>query len=355
MIKISQQKKAMYSISSLVILLPGLYVSSGAINYFDKEYNLGPDIQYYYSFLTFIIGFIMLSYTFLKPDNHEILEINKSNNEHLDGNTNSLSKNSIKNIFKREISSLEQTLQEELEKKYYKNSFNLIIDRLKNEIKEIKKRSIYNLIIGGAITLLGIYILASTISEIRNDQLNNSITKKNIIDNIKTKASDELKRKIGDKVPSEFIKDIRPNLLKEVKSEVEYNIKIMDEIKTNFTYRDFNKEDLIKLFPTFSLVLFIELFAYFFLRLYREGLSEMKYYQNELTNIESKLIAVEIALIKEDNESLKLTLDILSQTERNFILKKGETTAGLEHSKSELKYIQNILRIIPNLNKKEGN
>lgn len=40
----------------------------------------------------------------------------------------------------------------------------------------------------------------------------------------------------------------------------------------------------------------IELFAYFFLSLYRTSLQKIKYFQNELTNIEAKQIALRAAL-----------------------------------------------------------
>jgi len=39
----------------------------------------------------------------------------------------------------------------------------------------------------------------------------------------------------------------------------------------------------------------IELFAYFFLKLYKSDLSEIKYFQNELTNVEMRYAAVRLA------------------------------------------------------------
>ena len=99
--------------------------------------------------------------------------------------------------------------------------------------------------------------------------------------------------------------------------------------------------------PRLSFVFIIELFAYFFLRLYKEGLDEIKYFQNELTNIESKLISVEVAYITKNDKTMKESLSILAKTERNFILKKGETTVELERAKSESENMQNILKAIP--------
>lgn len=44
--------------------------------------------------------------------------------------------------------------------------------------------------------------------------------------------------------------------------------------------------------PRITLVLFIQVFAYFFLKLYKASLLDIKYYQNELTSHESRVLAV---------------------------------------------------------------
>ena len=48
--------------------------------------------------------------------------------------------------------------------------------------------------------------------------------------------------------------------------------------------------------PRVTIVIFIEIFSYFFLRLYRNNLEESKYFHNELSNFESKYMALEVAL-----------------------------------------------------------
>lgn len=87
--------------------------------------------------------------------------------------------------------------------------------------------------------------------------------------------------------------------------------------------------------PRLSLVVFAEVFAYFFLRLYKSGLDDIKYYQNELTNVELKLSALKTALAMKDNEILKLVIGELAKVERNFVLKKDETTVEIEKIKTE--------------------
>jgi hypothetical protein len=95
--------------------------------------------------------------------------------------------------------------------------------------------------------------------------------------------------------------------------------------------------------PRLSFVIFIEVFAYFFLKLYKSNLSDTKYYQNELTNIESKIISLKSALLNQDKSAAKAIIIELSKTERNFVLKKGESTVDLEKAKLDVKQIKEIL------------
>lgn len=87
-----------------------------------------------------------------------------------------------------------------------------------------------------------------------------------------------------------------------------------------------------------SFVIFLQVFAYFFLRLYRHSLFEIKYFQNELTNIESKYLALNVALTSNNAEAVKTISVELAKTERNFILKKGESTVALQREEIEARY-----------------
>jgi|SRR5271166_3052622 len=84
-----------------------------------------------------------------------------------------------------------------------------------------------------------------------------------------------------------------------------------------------------------SLVAFIEVFAYFFLRLYRYSIFEIKYFQNEITNAEFRVMALEAALLGGDKDAVKKISGDMSKTERNFILKRGETTLSLRSEEIE--------------------
>ena len=85
--------------------------------------------------------------------------------------------------------------------------------------------------------------------------------------------------------------------------------------------------------PRVSLVVLIEIFAYFFLRLYKQSLSEIKYFQNEITNIEAKQLALYVALPTNDVGLRAELSKELAKTERNFILTKDQTTVDLERER----------------------
>ncbi|MFW2161099.1 hypothetical protein ACG93T_06900 [Acinetobacter beijerinckii] len=82
--------------------------------------------------------------------------------------------------------------------------------------------------------------------------------------------------------------------------------------------------------PRLTLVLLIELFAFFFLSLYKSSLSEIKYFQNELTNIESRQLALRAAMESKDSALIADVVGKFASTERNHILSKDQTTIELE-------------------------
>lgn len=97
-------------------------------------------------------------------------------------------------------------------------------------------------------------------------------------------------------------------------------------------------------FPRLTLVVLIELFAYFFLRLYKSNLDDVKYFQNELTNVEAKHVALQAVFFAEDKSLLAEIVKNLSNTERNHILKKGETTVELEKVRVESENVNSIIK-----------
>lgn len=97
-----------------------------------------------------------------------------------------------------------------------------------------------------------------------------------------------------------------------------------------------NMEMVSHFLPRLSLVVLVEVFAYFFLRLYKQGLAEIKYFQNEITNIESKYLGLHVAASHKDNEGLLSVINCLLATERNFVLEKSQTTIDLESKRLDV-------------------
>ncbi len=85
-----------------------------------------------------------------------------------------------------------------------------------------------------------------------------------------------------------------------------------------------------------SLVGLIEVVAFFFLRQYRATLLDAKYVNNEITNIEMRLLAMSAALKLGNATACSKILPEIAKTERNFSLKKGETSIFHSASGSDM-------------------
>lgn len=107
--------------------------------------------------------------------------------------------------------------------------------------------------------------------------------------------------------------------------------------------------------PRISLALFVEIFSFFFLKLYRRNLDDIKYLTNEITNVKLKLLALRASFLKDAGDFTGNILQELAKTERNFILKNKESTVEIEKmridSDEQNKLIENIATIF----KRESN
>ena len=83
--------------------------------------------------------------------------------------------------------------------------------------------------------------------------------------------------------------------------------------------------------PRLSIVLIIEVFSYFFLRLYKTSLAEIKYFQNEATNIEHNFVALEAAISINDKALIENCIHTFLAVERNPIMSEGQTTREIIH------------------------
>lgn len=76
----------------------------------------------------------------------------------------------------------------------------------------------------------------------------------------------------------------------------------------------------------FFLVVLVQGVAIFFLNLYKETLKNILYISNEITNHESKCNSLALALKSGNNEAATSIMLLLANTERNFLVKKGESS-----------------------------
>jgi hypothetical protein len=211
---------------------------------------------------------------------------------------NNITTESINRIFESKISEIKNQLEND-------SSFNRVLDssmeivfRLKREIKDLRLRANINLVFGLVITFVGLWILWTTV---------------NIIDS--------------------------SELLKQLASE------------GNESNYKFLKNLFIPIVPRILLIIFIEIFSYFFLKLYKQGLNEIKYFQNELTNIESKLSAVSFSYASNEKQTLRDSILSLANTERNkYSIEKKE----LNNSTKEKDLINRITELISKTGKNEG-
>jgi hypothetical protein len=108
-------------------------------------------------------------------------------------------------------------------------------------------------------------------------------------------------------------------------------------------------EVLAHYIPRISIAIFIEIFSFFFLKLYKSNLNDIKYFENERTNINSKRLALKFAYLTDNKDSINIILNELAKTERNFILKKDESTVNIEKLKIEKDNESNTVSTLLNL------
>ena len=78
--------------------------------------------------------------------------------------------------------------------------------------------------------------------------------------------------------------------------------------------------------------------------LYKSNLSEIKYFQNEITSIESKILALRVSLLASEDESLRVALRAMSYSERNDTAK--QTVATLENAEKSVGILAKAREII---------
>lgn len=250
---------------------------------------------------------------------------------------------------------------------------------LRDELKELRNRMVHESLPSRD----EVIFLKNELERIKKDQSLISDEKKNSIinsltDRIKEESASSILEEIETKITKEKQEEVRGKIIEDqfsltierLKEELfslskRGNLNLSIGIVTTITglvllgmfvlgdkpaeTSPGTEQFIIEFIPRISLVVLIEVFAYFFLRLYKANLSEIKYFQNEITTIESKYLALKVAVQLNDSDQLKVVIDRLANTERNFILDKGQSTVDLERARIEQQTSTDILGKVASL------
>jgi hypothetical protein len=93
--------------------------------------------------------------------------------------------------------------------------------------------------------------------------------------------------------------------------------------------------------PRVTLAIFVEVFSFFFLRLYRTGLVDLKYFHGELLTLDLRIAALETAISNNDQESLRHVVSSLVDTDRTKQL--GTGSAPQSQSSIDEKLVLNVV------------
>ena len=87
---------------------------------------------------------------------------------------------------------------------------------------------------------------------------------------------------------------------------------------------------LVSYWPRVGIIIIIGVFTGFFLRLYTQTIRRIDKNRNEITNIELRLTSGLMLYDAKNKDNFAILADTLSKEERNFILRKNETSANSE-------------------------
>lgn len=100
---------------------------------------------------------------------------------------------------------------------------------------------------------------------------------------------------------------------------------------------------IIKFLPRIVALLSLLTMFFYFVKLYKTNILDVKYYQNELTNSEHKLASLQTALSGSDQTLISRIVTDLSAVERNGLISKDQTTSEIERLKIENQFNKDYL------------
>lgn len=98
--------------------------------------------------------------------------------------------------------------------------------------------------------------------------------------------------------------------------------------------------------PRLTVAILIEVFAYFFLKLYKENIAETRYFHNEITNVAARRTALISGLATDNQNAVEQVITELLKTERNGTLTKSQTTVELAKAKLEAENTKDLASVL---------
>jgi hypothetical protein len=98
--------------------------------------------------------------------------------------------------------------------------------------------------------------------------------------------------------------------------------------------------------PRLTMVVLVELLAYFFLKLYKASLVDMKYFENELTMVELRCASLGVALRTENPEAIKDCLAQMGRVGRNGPSSGALKTNDVERESSLLQELTEAIKLV---------
>lgn len=216
------------------------------------------------------------------------------------------------------------------------SSIRNLVSRLYSEQIRLKKLARSNLFIGSFVVVFSLYFIFTSLSEIdAYSRKSNEIELErriNQIQNDQKRVSELYLRCVNEsnfilsgKGPAyadciRYVSELNASIQKRQESQI-----IIAENKMNFKSMDVN--EIYSMITRFTFIILLQIISFFFLRLYVSNNSGIKYFANEITNLESKYIAFLMSKESGGDIPVGTLINELARTERNFILVRGERTA----------------------------
>lgn len=93
---------------------------------------------------------------------------------------------------------------------------------------------------------------------------------------------------------------------------------------------------LISYVPYITVIIVVEVLAFFFLKLYKQNVEVERYIRNEISSLNAKLAAIFVAMRSEDEAFRQTLVARLFDIERNQVLENGATTIEIEKARLDV-------------------